>query len=261
MARRLHRRAGGVAVTAQGDPMETTLLVALSRQGALRRQMDVVANNLANMNTNGFKAERMLFTDHVVRSGGPGPSAPIAFVRDIATVRDDSPGRSEPTGNPLDLAIQGDGYFVVEGANGELLYSRNGRLQLDGEGRLVNADGAPVLTTSDAPVFLGETDTEITVARDGTISSENGELGRLRIVAFDPQAELLPVGNTLFSTEAQPEDVPAPVVEQGMLERSNVEPILEMEKMIRVERAYASVRDLINREDDRLKQMLQVYAA
>jgi flagellar basal-body rod protein FlgF len=242
--------------------METTLLVALSRQGALRRQMDVVANNLANMNTNGFKAERMLFTDHVVRSGGAsGPSAPIAFVRDIATVRDDSPGRSEPTGNPLDLAIQGEGYFVVEGAGGELLYSRNGRLQLDGEGRLVTAEGTPVLTTADTPVLLGETDTEITVARDGTLSSENGELGKLRVVSFEAEAALLPMGGSLLSTEAQPVDVAAPVVEQGMLERSNVEPILEMEKMIRVERAYASVRDLINREDDRLKQMLQVYAA
>lgn len=241
--------------------METTLLVALSRQGALRRQMDVVANNLANMNTNGFKAERMLFTDHVVGNGGPGPSSPIAFVRDIATVRDDAPGRSEPTGNPLDLAIHGEGYFVVEGANGELLYSRNGRLQIDGEGRLVTAEGAPVLSTADTPVFLGETDTEITVARDGAVSSQNGELGRLRIVSFDAGAALLPKGGSLFSTEAQPVDVQAPVVEQGMLERSNVEPILEMEKMIRVERAYASVRDLINREDERLKQMLQVYAA
>lgn len=242
--------------------METTLLVALSRQGALRRQMDVVANNLANMNTGGFKAERMLFTDHVVRSGGPGqPAAPIAFVRDIATVRDDSQGRTEPTGNPLDLAIQGEGYFVVEGSDGELLYSRNGRLQIDGEGRLVTADGAPVLTAADTPIFVGETDTDIVVARDGTVSSENGELGRLRIVSFDAQAALLPAGNTLFSTEAQPVDVAAPVVEQGMLERSNVEPILEMEKMMRVERAYASVRDLINREDDRLKQMLQIYAA
>lgn len=242
--------------------METTLLVALSRQGALRRQMDVVANNLANMNTNGFKAERMLFTDHVVRSGGPaGPAAPVAFVRDIATVRDEAQGRTEPTGNPLDLAIQGDGYFVVEGPNGGLLYSRNGRLQLDGEGRLVTSEGAAVLTAADAPVFLGETDTDIVVARDGTISSQNGDLGRLRIVAFDASAALLPAGGALFSTDAQPVDVTAPVVEQGMLERSNVEPILEMEKMIRVQRAYASVRDLINREDDRLKQMLQVYAA
>jgi flagellar basal-body rod protein FlgF len=242
--------------------METTLLVALSRQGALRRQMDVVANNLANMNTNGFKAERMLFTDHVVKSGAPGgPAAPIAFVRDIATVRDDAPGRAEPTGNPLDLAIQGEGYLVVEGQGGELLYSRNGRLQLDGEGRLVTADGAPVLTTADTPIFLGETDTDIVIARDGTVSSGNGELGRLRVVAFDAQAALLPAGGGLFSTDAQPVDVAAPVLEQGMLERSNVEPILEMEKMIRVERAYTSVRDLINREDDRLKQMLQVYAA
>lgn len=241
--------------------METTLLVALSRQGALRRQMDVVANNLANMNTNAFKAERMMFTDHVVRAGTPGRADPVAFVRDVATVRNDAQGRIEATGNPLDVAIQGDGFFAVEAADGGELYSRNGRFRLDEGGRLVTADGAAVMTRAGTPVFLTEADTRIAIARDGTVSSENGELGQLRIVDFAAPEALQPKGGGLFAADQPAREVARPHLEQGMLERSNVEPILEMEKMIRVQRAYDSVRNLIRDENDRIKQMLQVYAA
>lgn len=241
--------------------METTLIVALSRQGALRRQMDVVANNLANMNTNAFKAEEMMFTDHVVSSGGPGFGEPIAFVRDVATVRDHSQGRTEATGNPLDVAIQGDGFFTIEDPAGGELYSRNGRFQLDDTGRLVTADGAAVLTRAGSPLYFTEADTDIAIARDGTVSSENGELGQLRIVAFARPEALQPMGGGLYAADTPGQEVARPHIEQGMLERSNVEPILEMERMIRVQRAYESVRNLIRNEDERIKQMLQVYAA
>lgn len=240
--------------------METTLLVALSRQGVLRRQMDVVANNIANMNSNGFKAERMMLTDHVVKSGFPGPATPIAFVRDVSTMRDQAQGRLESTGNPFDLAIEGEGFFAIADGEGEL-YGRNGRFRLDETGQLVTEQGAPVLTRAGAPVFFSEADTRIAIAKDGTISSENGELGQLRIVDFDAPQAMLPVGGGLYSAEEAPREVAMPNIVQGMLERSNVEPILEMEKMIRVQRAYASVRNLVDREDDRIKQMLQIYAA
>lgn len=241
--------------------METTLIVALSRQGALRRQMDVVANNLANMNTNAFKAEQMMFTDHVVRAGTLGAAEPIAFVRDVATVRDHAQGRIEVTGNPLDVAVQGEGFFAFENPAGGELYGRNGRFRLDETGRLVTAEGAAVLTRAGTPVFLTEADTRIAIARDGTVSSENGELGQLRIVDFAKPAALQPMGGGLFAADEPAQELARPHLEQGMLERSNVEPILEMEQMIRVQRAYDSVRNLIRREDDRIKQMLQVYAA
>ncbi|MBL8660996.1 MAG: flagellar basal-body rod protein FlgF [Rhodospirillales bacterium] len=241
--------------------METTLIVALSRQDALRRQMDVVANNLANMNTNAFKAEEMLFTDHVVGSGAPGAAEPIAFVRDVATVRDHAQGRIEATGNPLDVAIQGDGFFALEDPAGGEVYSRNGRFQLDDSGRLVTAEGAAVLTRAGSPLYFTEADTDIAIARDGTVSSASGELGQLRIVAFAKPQDLQPMGGGMYAAGAAGQDVARPHLEQGMLERSNVEPILEMERMIRVQRAYESVRNLVRNEDERIKQMLQVYAA
>ncbi len=108
--------------------METTTLIALSRQGGLRRQLDVVANNIANMNTTGFKGERMMFVEHLVKSQESGKllGTKLSFARDIATMLDVSEGPMETTGNPLDLAITGEGYFVIQTENGER-YTRNGR--------------------------------------------------------------------------------------------------------------------------------------
>ena len=112
--------------------MENTSFIALSRQSALRRQMDVVANNVANMNTAGFKGERMMFVEHLVKSKGGEKilGDRLSYVRDISTMRDLSDGPLEKTGNPLDLAITGDGYFMVQTDVGNQ-YTRNGRFQLD----------------------------------------------------------------------------------------------------------------------------------
>ena len=115
--------------------METSTLIALSRQGGLRRQMDIVANNLANMNTTGFKGEKMMFVEHLVRSRGDGrQSRPkLAFARDIATFRDVTEGPLEKTGNPLDMAVSGEGFFVIQAGQGNS-YTRNGRFKLDDGG-------------------------------------------------------------------------------------------------------------------------------
>ena len=171
--------------------MENTMYVALSRQSTLRRQMDVVANNLANMSTHGYKSGQMMFVEHLTKSkGGDNLLTPkLAYVRDIATMTDTKPGAIEHTGNPLDIAIQGDGYFVVQTPEGER-YTRNGRLQLDNTGQLVNQLGQPVLADGGAPMVFAPEDTEIVVSKDGTVSTNNGELGKLRIVNFDNEQVL-----------------------------------------------------------------------
>jgi flagellar basal-body rod protein FlgF len=118
--------------------METTSLISLSRQAGLRRQMEVVANNIANMNTVGFKGEHMMFVDHMIRSRGGEKVYPqkIHFVRNIATFRNVQEGGITQTHNALDVAIAGRGFFVVQTPQGER-YTRNGRFQLDQTGQLV----------------------------------------------------------------------------------------------------------------------------
>lgn len=242
--------------------MENGILVGLSAQTALRRQLEVVANNLANMNTTGFKREKMLFTPflpaHSTAAAMKG-GRPV-FVEDRATVFDVSPGRLETTSAPLDLAIRSDGYFVVETPQGTR-YTRNGQLHVNDQGQLVTAAGHPVMGSGDAPIALDPASTQIAVAADGTISAETGDVGRLHIVRFSDAGSLRSTGGGLWSSDEAPLDVERPDVVQGMLERSNVEPILELEQMIQVQRAYDQAKQLVEREDERIKKMVQAYAA
>ncbi len=238
--------------------METTTLIALSRQGGLRRQLDVVANNIANMNTTGFKGERMMFVEHLVKSQESGKllGTKLSFARDIATMLDVSEGPMETTGNPLDLAITGEGYFVIQTENGER-YTRNGRFKLDDGGQLVNQNGEPVLSIGGQPFFLSPEDTEISISKDGTISTNNGDLGQIRVVTFDNQQLLERSAVGLFSSEAPPKDVQESEIVQGMLEGSNVQPIFEMARMIDIHRTYDGVRSFIEREDERIRNMIR----
>jgi len=240
--------------------METTSVIALSRQAALRRQMDVVANNIANVDTSGFKGERMMFVEHLVKSkGGESLIAPkLAYVRDIATMTDLSEGPFETTGNPLDVAISGDGYFAIQTQQGEA-YTRSGRFRLDEQGQLVNHQGHPVLSQGGAPVIFAPTDKKIEIARDGTISTENGELGKLRLVRFDNPQALKRTAGALFSAEANnpPLESTKAALVQGALESSNVEGIVEMANMINLHRTYDSVRTFINKEDERQRSMIK----
>ncbi len=241
--------------------MESTTYIALSRQGGLRRQLDVVANNLANMNTSGFKGEKMMFVEHLVRSkGGHRPiGEKHAYVRDIATMRDFSEGPLEKTGNPLDLAINGDGYFTVQTEQGDR-YTRSGHFELDETGQLVTRAGDPVLAEGGNPIFFAPGDTKIAIAKDGTVSTQNGDLGKLSIVKFDNNQQLRPGAAGLFATEATPTTVENPNVQQGMLEGSNVLPIVEMAHMIQVHRTYDGVKSFLEREDERMRKMVRDLA-
>lgn len=238
--------------------METTTLIALSRQGGLRRQLDIVANNIANMSTNGYKGERVMFVEHLVKSPGGQRllGGKISFVRDIATLLDFSDGPQEKTGNPLDLAISGKGYFVIQTEDGER-YTRSGRFKLDDGGQLVNQNGEPLLSTGNQPFFLGPEDTEITISRDGTVATNNGDLGRIKLVDFENPQLLKRSAGGLFSAEERPKDVESPEISQGMLEGSNVQPILEMAKMIEISRTYDGIRKFIESEDERMKNMIR----
>lgn len=240
--------------------MESTSLIALSRQSGLERQLDVVANNIANMNTHGFRGERMMFIEHMVKSRGGAKlqGTKLAYVRDIATITDTSPGPMEKTGNPLDLAITGEGFFVVQTEDGER-YTRNGRFQLDDGGQIVTQTGNPLVSSGGDPFFLSPEDTVVTISRDGTVSTNNGELGKIRLVTFENPQELERFANGLFASKTKPVDVETPEIAQGTLEGANIKPILEMAKLIEISRKYDSARKFIDREDERMRNMIREF--
>lgn len=238
--------------------MENTALVALSQQMVLRRQMDVIANNIANASTIGFKSERMLFSEHFRDIGG---GQQLAFVTDAAVVHDPSEGELTPTGNPLDVAIKGSGYFEVDTPDG-IRYMRGGHLRVDADGVLVSAEGHPVLGQDGTPLLTFPGDTEITIKADGTVSSESGEIGQLAVVTFENRSMLRKFGAGMY--EAPDSVVPIPAVDgkviQGSIEESNVAPIIEMTRMISLLRSYQGAQRLADEQDKLMRRSINVLA-
>lgn len=238
--------------------IENAQLIGLSRQIALQRQMDVVANNLANINTTGFKAEEILFGEYVMpgarHRGFPALDQPLSYVIDWATRHDLQPGAVVQTGNELDLALMGDGFLVVETPAGER-WTRAGALQIDAEGTLVDLTGNPVLGEA-GPVAFAPEETGITIGADGSIATSAGPKDRLRLVEFaDPQA-LTREGANLFAG-GEPVPAAATRVMQGALERSNVSGVAEMAELIRVQRAYESIAGTLQQQDELRRTAIQ----
>lgn len=243
--------------------MENTSYIALSRQTSLWRQLDVVANNIANVNTSGYRGKDTMFTDYLVRS--PNSDSPfrdeVRFVQDYGTVRDMRPGTISRTDNPMDLALEREGFFVIETPEGEM-YTRAGRFTLDDQGQMVTSDGHPVMTQNNTPLFIAPNESDFLVARDGTISTENGPIGKLRVVDFDEPQRLHDVGASLLQADLdqEPQEVENAVVAQGMIEGSNVNGVVEMTKMINVQRAYGQVQQMLEQENSRITKAMQTWA-
>lgn len=227
--------------------MENTSYISLSRQAVVQRQMQVIANNIANASTPAFKSERLLFQQFIEQAGD---GTEISFVKDVAVIRDLSEGNFERTGNTLDLAINGEGYFAVEAPNGTQ-YTRNGRFQLDGEGQLVTGSGHPVLGEGGRPIVLNPGQTDIEINADGTIGTALGPVGRLKIVRFENEQDMQPTESGLYETDQAPLPSPDTKVVQGMVEASNVQPIVEMTRMIDAVRGYQSTQTMVQSEHER----------
>jgi flagellar basal-body rod protein FlgF len=249
--------------------MENALLVGLSRQMVLERQMDVVANNVANVNTNGFKADKSLFEEYL-RTGAHednfvGSDRAISYVLDRGTFKDFTQGPSEQTKNPLDLAIDGGGFLVVQTAAGER-YTRDGGLQINNQGQLVTARGDPVIGNS-GPIVFQPTDHDISIASDGNITVLEGlnridsVRGKLRMVNFADAQKLLKDGSNLYSAGtavAQPDT--SSKIRQGFVEKSNVNSVTEMSRMIEVTRTYTQIANLLQQQSDLHKSAIEKLA-
>ena len=226
--------------------MENSIYIGLSRQVALRRQLDVVANNIANMSTPGFKAQDVLFQEYA--AGGRGDEA-YSMVSDYGTYRNARSGPVTRTENPLDVAIEGNGFLVVETAEGPR-YTRSGRMSIGPDRQLVDSNGLPILGEGDRPIVVPPEATEITIAKDGTISNVNEQIGRLRVVRFDREQFLTEQGRGLFSSTEPAQPVQDVRVHQGSLEGSNVQPVIEMTRMIELQRQYQSTQRLLETEHE-----------
>jgi flagellar basal-body rod protein FlgF len=233
--------------------MQNALLVGLSRQIALGRELDVIANNVANVTTNGFKARSSRFADYVMPKASADAfqrrDRKLDYVIDAGTTLDTSKGSIEMTRNPLNVAIKDDGFFVVQTPAGER-YTRNGSFQLDARGQLVNSDGFTAMGDN-GPISFDRDETDLAIATDGTVSTQQQQHGRLRVVRFADPRQLTNEGTNTFSSTAQPQAAGATTqLEPGALERSNVRPVLEMTRLIEVNRAYASIASMVGRIDD-----------
>ena len=221
--------------------MNNTSYIGLSRQIALGRQLEMVANNVANMNSSGFKGERAIFEEFLVKTTN---RKELSYVQDRGQWRDTQEDPMQRTGNPYDLAIKGEAYFVIGTTDGPR-YTQNGRFQLDPEGVLTTQSGFPVLDENGDPVVIDPLDSDITVSSEGTVLGALGEIARLQLVQFENEQELLKIGNSLYSTQQAPQDPDSSQVLQGMFEGSNVKGIVEMTRMMDVVRAYTSTANML----------------
>jgi len=248
--------------------MQNSLLIGLSRQVALQRELDVVANNVANINTTGFKADGMVFEEFLSPvARGADTRNLVSFVHDRATWHNLSQGSVERTGNPLDVALQGKGFLVVQTPGGER-YTRNGALQINAAGELVTASGMRVMGDN-GPIQFQPTDRDISIAQDGTISVKEGiqtqtssQRGKLRIVSFARPQQLEKSGDNTFMAAAGNAAQPDPQTRllQGAVEKSNVHGVAEITRMIEVTRSYTQVAGMIQQQAEMRQSALQKLA-
>lgn len=236
--------------------MDNGIYIALSRQLALFREMSTTAHNLANVDTTGFNAEKVMFDDYLVK-GGDGPK--LAFTNDVSSYRDLSEGALKTTGNPLDVAISGPGYFTVQTPLGER-YTRAGNFQLDAAGTLVTADGNPVLNEGGQPIVFQPEDDDISIGSSGDIKVNGEQRDRISVVEFPNEQMLERVGASMYKTDIAPSPADKSRVLHGVLEGSNVKPVLELTHMIEVSRGVASTAKLIESQYDLERKTASTWA-
>ena len=227
------------------------MYVGLSRQETLQRELDVVANNVANVDTAGFKVESLMMQDDPqhLPAAGDGPST-VNFTIDTGVARDFGQGALKQTGSPLNVAIQGEGFFRVSTPSGER-YTRDGRFGMDAQGRLVTASGEAVQGDG-GDITLDPQKGQPMIATDGTVSQQGQAVGRVSVVTFPSLSALSKAGDGLYRnvSNLQPQPADAARVRQGMLESSNVEPITQITRLIEIARAYDSVSQMVSQTAD-----------
>lgn len=234
--------------------MENISYIGLSQQLSLQQQMNMTANNLANMSTPGYKSQQVLFSEYLATPRGGDV---IRQSTNSGSYRDLAVGSMAQTYSPFDIAIQGEGYLSVQAPAG-IFYTRDGSMMLNEERQLVNKMGYPVLGDGGAPIVIPPEATQVSITPQGEISSEQGQIGRIGVFDFNNPQTMLRVGDNLFDANG---DMAVPIenprLVQGAIETSNVNPVIEMNRMIEVLRGYQSAQRMIQNDHERIRGAIQ----
>lgn len=232
--------------------MDAAGYATLNRQSGLMREMGVVANNIANASTTGFRREGVVFSEYVAALGqDPSLSMAHASGRHV----DLSQSTLSQTGGQFDFAIQGEGFFLIETPQGQHL-TRAGTFTPSAEGELVTPDGHRLLDAGGAPIFVPPDAKSVAMASDGTLSTGGQPIAQVGLWQPADPLSLRHQAGTMFSADAV-EPAEGATVLQGMLEDSNVEPVSEIARMITVQRAYELGQKFLDSEDERVRGVIQ----
>jgi flagellar basal-body rod protein FlgF len=234
--------------------MENISYIGLSQQMALQQQMEMTANNLANMSTPGYKAQYALFSEYL---SNPEDGDTIHQSANSGGYRDLSNGSLTQTHNPFDVALQDKGFFAVQAAEG-IRYTRDGSFGLNKDRQLVNKSGLPIVNDNNEPITVQADATQIRITEEGEITSEFGTIGRIKVVQFDDERGMTRIGDNMFDAQGQAEiAVTRPRIVQGAVENSNVNPVIEMNRMIEVLRVYQATQRMLQTDHERIRGAIQ----
>ena len=233
--------------------MDNAIYAALTRQSGLMREMRTIANNIANANTTGFRREGVIFSEYMVSLDRNGETLSMANGR--GRMVDLSQAGLTQTNGRYDVAIDGEGFLMVQTPQGARL-TRAGAFMPNAEGELVNPDGYQLLDEGQAPIVIPPTAGSVGIGTDGTISADGAPIGRIGVFESPDPARLQHETGTLFDPGGAVEPMDEPTIRQGFLEDSNVDPVLEVARMVEVQRAYELGQSFLEQEDQRIRMTI-----
>ncbi len=238
--------------------MDSIGYAALSRMSGLTRELDTVANNIANMSTTGYRREGIVFAEHV-KDVGPG-HASLSMGSAVGRTTNQSQGPLDRTNGSFDLAIEGSGFFLVSTPLGDRL-TRAGDFSPNSVGELSTPEGYILLDEGGAPVLVPPDAKSVAVASDGTISADGNPLGRIGLFEPVDPLGLTRAAGTLFVAETGVENVEDGRILQGFVETSNVNAVSEVARLIEVQRAYELGQSFLDKEDERVRTALRTLTS
>lgn len=234
--------------------MDNAIYATLTRQSGLKAELGVIANNVANVGTDGYRREGVVFAEHVRALENSDTS--LSMGRAEGRLLDRSQGQLNPTGGTFDFAIEGDGYFLLDTPQGQHL-TRAGAFAPGPEGELVNAEGYALLDVGGAPLFIPPDATAVKVSGDGTLSIDGRAIGQIGVYQPEDPSTLTRAGDNRFAVEGEIVPQETWSLAQGFLEASNVEAVVEIARMIEVQRAYEQGGQFLAAENERIRNVIE----